>query len=104
MATLTTIIIYTINFSYQYNLAGAYHLNTFLTSSIIIDPSIKKAKALKKWNSIPEKENNSLPEKKIEELDFTLEEINDQACTTTKMKQKRKIVKKKSEKEGKCRI
>ena len=42
---------------------------------------------------MPEKENNSLPKKKIEELDFTSEEINNQTCT--KMKQKRKIVKKK---------
>ena len=50
---------------------------------------------------MPEKENNSLPEKKIEELDFTSEEINDQACTTTKMKQKRKLVKKKGRKRKK---
>ena len=53
--TLIIIIIYIINFSYQYNLAGAYHLNTFSISSIIIDSSIKKAKTLRKWNSMPEK-------------------------------------------------
>ena len=43
---------------------------------------------------MPEKKNDSLSEKKIEELDFTLEEINDQACATTNMKRKRKLVKK----------
>ena len=40
------------------------------------------------------KKNDLLLEKKIEELNFTSEEINDQACATTKMKRKRKLVKK----------
>ena len=53
---------------------------------------------------MPEKENDSLSEKKIEELDFTSKEINDQTCTITKMKRKRKLVKKKNGKEEKCRI
>ena len=51
-----------------------------------------------------EKKNDSLPKKKIEELDFTLKEINDQACATTKMKQKRKLVKKKENAEFKLII
>ena len=51
MAILIIIFIYIINFSYQYNLAGVNHLNIFLTSSIIIDLSIKKVKTLRKWNS-----------------------------------------------------
>ena len=104
-ATLIIIIIYIINFSYQYNLAGAYHLNTFSTSSIIIDPSIKKEKTLKKWNSIPEKKKHSMSKKKIEELNFTSKEINDQICATTKMKrkEKKKLVKKQIV-EKKCKI
>ena len=90
LATLIIIIIYIINFSYQYNLAGAYHLNTFSTSSIIIDLSIKKVKTLRKWNSMPEKKNDSLLEKKMKELNFTSEEINYQVCATIKMKRKKK--------------
>ena len=39
---------------------------------------------------MPEKKNDSLLEKKIEELNFTSEEINDQVCATTKMKRKKK--------------
>ena len=63
------------------------------TSEEINDPSIKKAKTLRKWNSMPEKKKDSLPEKKMEELNFTSEEINDQLYATTKMK-KKKLVKK----------
>ena len=77
LATLIIIIIYIIDFSYQYNLVSAYHLNTFSTSFIIIDHSIKKAKVLRKWNSVLVKKKDSLPEKKMEELNFTSEEIND---------------------------
>ena len=33
-------------------------------------------------------------DKKMEELNFTSEEINYQVCTTTKMKRKKKLVKK----------
>ena len=94
MVTLIIIIIYIINFSYQYSFAGAYHLNTFSISSIIIDPSIKKAKTLRKWNSMSGKKNDSLLEKKIEKLNFTSEEINDQVCAIIKMKRKKKLVKK----------
>ena len=39
---------------------------------------------------MPEKKNDSLSEKKMEELNFTLKKINDQVCVTTKMKQKKK--------------
>ena len=39
---------------------------------------------------MPEKKNDSLLENKMEELNFTSEEINDQVCVTTKMKQKKK--------------
>ena len=46
-----------------------------------------------------EKKNDSLLEKKIEELNFTSEEINDQICATTKMKRNKKTHEKtKSEK------
>ena len=54
---------------------------------------------------MPEKKNDSLLEKKIEELNFTSEEINDQVCATTKMKRKKKAYEKtKSGKEEKCKI
>ena len=36
-----------------------------------------------------EKKNDSLLENKMKELNFTSEEINDQLCATTKMKQKK---------------
>ena len=49
-------------------------------------------------------EEKWLVEKEMEELDFTSEKINDQACATTKMKWKTKLVKKQSEKERKCKI
>ena len=104
MATLIIIIIYIIKFLYQDNLAGDYHLNIFSTSFIIIDLSIKKAKTLRKWNSMSEKKNDSLLENKMEELNFTSEEINDQVCVTTKMKQKKSLWKTKSRKERKCKI
>ena len=39
---------------------------------------------------MPEKKNDSLLENKMKELNFTSEEINDQVCATTKMKQKKK--------------
>ena len=39
---------------------------------------------------MPEKKNDSLLENKMEELNFTSEEINDQVCATTKMKRKKK--------------
>ena len=104
MATLIIIIIYVIKFSYQYNIAGDYHLNTFSTSSIIIDLSIKKVKTLRKWNSMPEKKNDSLFENKMEELNFTSKEINDQVYATTKIKQKKSSWKTKSRKERKCKI
>ena len=42
-----------------------------------------------------EKKNDSLLENKMEELNFTSEEINDHVCATTKMKQKKKLVKNK---------
>ena len=41
-----------------------------------------------------EKKKDSLYEKKIEELNFTSEEINDQVCAIIKMKRKKKLVKK----------
>ena len=37
-------------------------------------------------------------EEKIKELNFTSKEINNQVCATTKMKRKKKLVKKKMEK------
>ena len=45
-----------------------------------------------------EKKNDSLLENKMKELNFTSKEINDQVCATTKMKQKKKLVKNKEQK------
>ena len=38
---------------------------------------------------MPENKKYSLSEKKMKELNFTSEEINDQVCATTKMKRKK---------------
>ena len=105
MATLIIIIIYIINFSYQYNLTYAYYLNTFSTSSIIINHSIKKVKTLRKWNSIPEKKKWLTAWEENRRIEFHFRRNQWSSMCNYKDETKKKVHEKtKSGKEWKCRI